>query len=285
MRRVITAPAPPGDDLRPAMARVWEIYEAGYDDMQTVLRERLATHPAFGPLIRDTPPDAEVESANQARLRAAMVDWEWEAYWQNTREQAAGYATAEIPLASWVELVNLFRADVLERIFAATPREELVENVHAANRWLDDAIAAFAQAFVSANEQVIATQQRAIRQLSTPVLQLRSGLLILPMVGGLDRERLDQMRALLLAAVRERRARVVVLDVTGVPEIDSVAANALIGSVSSAGMMGAEVIISGLSAEISQTLVTVGIDLSRVVSAGDLQAGIELAERILADGR
>jgi anti-anti-sigma factor len=271
--------------MRAAMARVGEIYDAGYEQMQVVLRERLSTHPAFGPLIRDTPQDPELDRANQARLRAAMIDWQWEAYWQNTREQAAGYATAEIPLASWVELVNLFRDDIIERVFAVAEREELLGVVHAVNRWLDDAIAAFAQAFVSANEGVIAHQQQAIRQLSTPVLQLRSGLLILPMVGALDRERLDQMRALLLAAVRERRARAVVLDVTGVPEIDSVAANALIGSVTSARMMGAEVIISGLSAEISQTLVTVGIDLSRVISAGDLQAGIELAERSLPDRR
>ena len=135
---------------------------------------------------------------------------------------------------------------------------------------------------MSANEGVIEGQQRAIRQLSTPVLQLRPGLLILPIVGALDRDRLEQMRALLLHAVRVRRARAIVLDVTGVPEIDSVAANQLIGSVTSARMMGAETIISGLSAEIAQTLVTVGIDLSLVVSAGDLQGGIELAERHLA---
>ena len=166
-------------------------------------------------------------------------------------------------------------------MFAAGEPEHRLEDVQALDRWLDDAIAAFAQAFVSANEGVIACQQMAIRQLSTPVLQLRPGLLILPIVGALDRERLDQMRALLLQAVRERRARAVVLDVTGVPEIDSVAANQLIGSVTSARMMGAEVIISGLSAEIAQTLVTVGIDLSLVVSAGDLQGGIELAERHL----
>ena len=280
MSRVITAPVPPGDDMRAAMARVFDIYDSGFEEMQVVLRERLATHPAFGPLIRDTPQDPELDRANQERLRKAMVDWEWEAYWQNTREQAAGYATAEIPLASWVELVNLFRGDIIERVFAAAG-PDVLENIHAVNRWLDDVVAAFAQAFVSANEGVIANQQQAIRQLSTPVLQLRSGLLILPIVGALDRERLDQMRALLLAAVRERRARAVVLDVTGVPDIDSVAANALIGSVTSARMMGAEVIVSGLSAEISQTLVTVGIDLSRVVSAGDLQAGIELAERSL----
>ena len=281
MSSKITAPVPPGDDMRAAMGRVWAIYDGSYDEIQVDIRERLATHPAFGPLIRDTPVDEAEEAAARSRMRAAMIDWEWEGYWRNTREQAAGYATAEIPLASWVELVNLFRHDLLGRVFAAGDPEHRLEDVQALDRWLDDAIAAFAQAFVSANEGVIASQQMAIRSLSTPVLQLHPGLLILPMVGALDRERLDQMRALLLQAVRERRARAVVLDVTGVPEIDSVAANQLIGSVTSARMMGAEVIISGLSAEIAQTLVTVGIDLGLVVSAGDLQGGIELAERHL----
>lgn len=279
----ITAPTPPDARMQPAMARVWGIYDGAYAEIQLQIRERLADHPAFGPLIRDTPVDSEQDAANRALVGAAMLRGEWEAYWDNTRAQAAGYANAEIPLSSWVELINLFRADLVERLFAASEAAELLANVQALDRWLDDATAAFAQAFVSANELVIASQQQAIRQLSTPVLQLRSGLLILPVVGALDRERLDQMRAMLLQAIRERRARVVVLDVTGVPEVDTVAANQLIGSVTSARMMGAEVIISGLSAEIAQTLVTVGIDLARVVSAGDLQGGIELAQALLRD--
>ena len=274
-------PITPPDGMRAGMARVFAIYDAALEQIQVDIRERLASHPEFGPLIRDLPVDPEQEAANHERLRYAMVDWRWDGYWDNTREQAAGYATAEIPLASWVELVNLFRHDLLARVIAVSSREDLLEDIQALDRWLDDAIAAFAQAFVAANEGVIEGQQRAIRQLSTPVLQLKPGLLILPIVGALDRDRLEQMRALLLQAVRQRRARAIVLDVTGVPEIDSVAANQLIGSVTSARMMGAETIISGLSAEIAQTLVTVGIDLSLVVSAGDLQGGIELAEQHL----
>jgi anti-anti-sigma regulatory factor len=275
-------PTPPDAALRPGMRRVWAIYSSAYDEIQVDIRERLSTHPAFGPLLRDLPQDPDQDAANRRMLEGAMCRWEWEEYWESVSAQALGYATAEIPLGSWVELVNLFRNDMLARVFAASREAELLENVQALDRWLDDAITAFAQAFVAANEQVIAHQQRAIRQLSTPVLQLRSGLLILPIVGALDRERLVQMRVELLDAIRQRRARAVVVDVTGVPEIDSVAANQLIGSVNSARMMGAEVIISGLSAEISQTLVTVGIDLGRVVSAGDLQSGIDLAEQQLA---
>jgi rsbT co-antagonist protein RsbR len=278
----VMAPTPPDDEMRDAMARVWAIYDGSYDVIQSDIRERLASHPAFGPLIRELPSDPAQDAANRERLRMAMIDWRWERYWDDTRMQAAGYATAEIPLASWVELVNLFRHDMLARVFDLGDPEHRLADVQALDRWLDDAIGAFAQAFVSANEGVIATQQQAIRQLSTPVLQLRPGLLILPIVGALDRDRLDQMRAMLLRAVRERRARAIVLDVTGVPEIDTIAANQLIGSVTSARMMGAETIVSGLSAEIAQTLVTVGIDLSLVVSAGDLQGGIELAEQHLA---
>jgi rsbT co-antagonist protein RsbR len=278
----VMAPTPPDDEMRDPMARVWAIYDGSYDVIQSDIRERLASHPAFGPLIRELPSDPAQDAANRERLRMAMIDWRWERYWDDTRMQAAGYATAEIPLASWVELVNLFRHDMLARVFDLGDPEHRLADVQALDRWLDDAIGAFAQAFVSANEGVIATQQQAIRQLSTPVLQLRPGLLILPIVGALDRDRLAQMRALLLKAVRERRARAIVLDVTGVPEIDSVAANQLIGSVTSARMMGAETIVSGLSAEIAQTLVTVGIDLGPVVSAGDLQGGIELAEQHLA---
>jgi len=275
------APFAPPDEMRPAMRRLWAIYDGAYDEIQVQIRERLAGHPHFGPLLRELPQDEAQDAASRERLRAAMVDWNWDGYWDETRMQAAGYATAEIPLASWVELVNLFRHDMLARLFADGDPAHRLEDAQALGRWLDDAIGAFAQAFVAANESVIEGQQQRIRQLSTPVLQLRPGLLILPMVGALDRERLAQMRALLLRGIRERRARAVVLDVTGVPEIDTIAANQLIGSVTSARMMGAETIISGLSAEIAQTLVTVGIDLGLVVSAGDLQGGIELAERHL----
>jgi rsbT co-antagonist protein RsbR len=279
-------PELPDPATQAAMARVWAIYEAVYEEMQVELRERLANDPDFGPLVRDVPPDPDQEARSRALQAAAMQRGEWEPYWDNIRAQSAGYANAEISLAAWIRLVHMFRIDLVERIYAAHEgdRSDLHVVMKSLHRWLDDVIAVFAQTFVTTNEQVIARQQAAIRQISTPVLQLRVGLLILPIVGALDRERLEAMRVLLLQGIRDRRARVVVLDVTGVPEVDSVAANQLIAAVVSARMMGAEVIVSGLSAEIAQTLVTIGIDLSQVISAGDLQGGIEMAEGMLANG-
>jgi rsbT co-antagonist protein RsbR len=108
--------------------------------------------------------------------------------------------------------------------------------------------------FVEQRERVIRQQQEAIRELSTPVLQVRERLLILPIIGAIDAQRARQLTEQLLRGIRSNRARVVVVDITGVP---------------------------GLSSEIAHTLVTIGVDLSKVHAVGDLQGGIEEAERLL----
>ena len=94
-------------------------------------------------------------------------------------------------------------------------------------------------------------------------------------------ERARQLTEQLLRGIRTNRARVVVIDITGVPAIDSTVANHLVQTVDASRLMGASVIITGLSSEIAQTLVTLGVDLSKVNAVGDLQGGIEEAERLL----
>jgi rsbT co-antagonist protein RsbR len=135
--------------------------------------------------------------------------------------------------------------------------------------------------FVQERERVIRQQQEAIRELSTPVLQVRERLLILPIIGVLDGQRARQLTEQLLRAIRANRAKVVVIDITGVPAIDSTVANHLVQTVDASGLMGASVIITGLSSEIALTLVTIGVDLSKMNAVGDLQGGIEEAERLL----
>jgi rsbT co-antagonist protein RsbR len=129
--------------------------------------------------------------------------------------------------------------------------------------------------------RTIEEQQEAIRELSTPVLQLRPGLLILPIVGSIDSWRARQLTEQLLRGIANRRARVVVMDVTGVPSLDSKVANHLVQTVAASRLMGATVIVTGLSPEVAQALVAIGVELSTVKTAGDLQSGIEEAERML----
>ncbi len=135
--------------------------------------------------------------------------------------------------------------------------------------------------FVEQRERVIRQQQQAILELSTPVLQVRERLLILPIIGVIDSQRARQLTQQLLRAIRDTRAKVVVVDITGVPAIDSAVANHLVQTVEASRLMGASVIITGLSSEIAQTLVTIGVDLGKMNAVGDLQGGIEEAERLL----
>jgi rsbT co-antagonist protein RsbR len=135
--------------------------------------------------------------------------------------------------------------------------------------------------FDQERERIIRQQQEAIRELSTPVLQVRERLLILPIIGVLDSQRARQLTEQLLRGIRANRAKVVVIDITGVPSVDSKVANHLVQTVESSRLMGASVIVTGLSPEIAQTLVTIGVDLSKVNAVGDLQGGIEEAERLL----
>lgn len=138
-----------------------------------------------------------------------------------------------------------------------------------------------AMAFIQEREKIVRQQQEAILELSTPVLQVREGLLILPIVGLLDSQRAQQFTEQLLRGIRTTRARVVVVDITGVPSVDSRVANHLLQTVDASRLMGAEVVVTGLSPEIARTLVSLGIDLGRMKTVGDLQGGIEEAERLL----
>src|SRR5580698_8613489 len=138
-----------------------------------------------------------------------------------------------------------------------------------------------AVSFVQERERVISKQQEAIRELSTPVLQVRERLLILPIIGVIDSQRAKQLTEQLLRGIRTNRAKVVVIDITGVAAMDVTVANHLVQTVEASRLLGATVIVTGLSPEIAQTIVTIGVDLGKMNTVGDLQGGIEQAERLL----
>jgi len=182
-----------------------------------------------------------------------------------------------------VGIVLLLR-DVLARSLFANYRADfpLLNRVldayePAANR----IVTTVAAGFVHERERVIREQQEAIRELSTPVLPVRERLLILPIIGLIDAQRARQLTEQLLRAIRANRAKVVVIDITGVPAMDADVANHLVRTVDASRLQGAKVIVTGLSPEIAQTLVTIGVDLGKMNTVGDLQGGIEEAERLL----
>jgi rsbT co-antagonist protein RsbR len=135
-------------------------------------------------------------------------------------------------------------------------------------------------ALIREQRRMVVRQQEAMLELSTPVLQFRERLLLLPIVGLIDSQRAQQLTEQLLRAIRDQRALVVVVDITGVVAVDSAVANHLMHTVEAARLMGATVIVTGVSAEVAQTLVTLGIELGKLNTVGDLQGGIDAADRI-----
>jgi len=142
-------------------------------------------------------------------------------------------------------------------------------------------LAIVALAFIEERERVVKQQQEAIRELSTPVLQVRDKMLVLPIIGMIDSQRARQLTEQLLVAVKENRAKVVIVDVTGVPAVDSKVANHLLQTIDAVRLMGARAIITGLSPDVAQALVSIGVDVARFNAVGNLQGGIEEADRIL----
>lgn len=195
----------------------------------------------------------------------------------------AVHATIGLDVKWYLGAYCFYMRAVCERIFNAFKNDpkKAQEAVFSLSKLVYLDIGLAIDTYIYRREETISKQQEAIRELSTPVLQLRDELLILPIIGALDTQRARQLTEQLLHAIRDKRAKMVVVDITGVPTVDSRVANHLVQTVDAARLMGATVIITGLSAEVAQTLVTLGVDLSKISTIGDLQGGIEEAERML----
>jgi rsbT co-antagonist protein RsbR len=127
----------------------------------------------------------------------------------------------------------------------------------------------------------IAEQRRTISELQTPVIQVWERILALPIVGSLDTARTQETTEALLDKIIETSSEIVILDITGVPLVDTAVAKHLLEMVTASRLLGCEVLIVGLSARIAMTLVHLGLDLSGVITRTTLAKGLELAFRRL----
>jgi len=124
--------------------------------------------------------------------------------------------------------------------------------------------------------------EAAVKELSTPVLQAQEGLLVVPLIGLVDARRAMQLRNQLLNDIRAQRAKAVVIDLTGVPKIDPETADGLLRTVDAVRLLGAHVILAGISLGIADTLVGIGAELLTIKTTADLQSGLEEAKALMA---
>lgn len=118
-----------------------------------------------------------------------------------------------------------------------------------------------------------------IREMSVPVVPVHQGVLAMPLVGIIDPGRAQRIKHSLLVAIEKGRARVVILDITGVPIVDTAVAQALLEAATAARLLGAEPVLVGIRPSVAETIVSLGVDLRELVTRSDLQSGVEYALR------
>lgn len=133
------------------------------------------------------------------------------------------------------------------------------------------------EVYQKAREEVITRQQNEMLELSTPVVELAAGIIALPMIGTLDSARTSIVMETLLQRIVETGANIAIIDITGVPTVDTLVAQHLIKTVTAAKLMGAECIISGIRPQIAATIVHLGVELGNVVTKASLASAFQVA--------
>lgn len=227
--------------------------------------------------MRSQVSDAELREEAETLLdQMAAVSRGGEEEWEDLLEAMDGLARARVEQGfdstDTTTFVQTLRAPLLRRIHAAAGGDDALEEVLKASRLLDHVLRRMMDAYVKARDAVIAQQQEDLLELSTPVVSLWDGVLALPLVGTLDSRRAMVVMESLLERIAETGAQITILDITGVPTVDTLVAQHLMKTVTAARLMGADCIVSGIRPQIAQTLVQLGVNL------GDIDTRATLAD-------
>jgi rsbT co-antagonist protein RsbR len=153
----------------------------------------------------------------------------------------------------------------------------LIDEVNKISKTLDKLGSFIFVSTIKNRERVIRQQQQDMHELSTPVVQIWDRIICLPLIGALDSRRTQLMMERLLERIVRTRAEVAILDITGVPTVDTQVANYLIKTVTAVRLLGSTCIITGVGPAIAQTIVHLGIDLAGIITRNQLSDGIRLA--------
>jgi rsbT co-antagonist protein RsbR len=155
--------------------------------------------------------------------------------------------------------------------------QALADEIWATTGLLDKLALLTVETYVKSREELIQRQQREMMELSTPVVQLWENILALPLIGTLDSERTQVVMESLLQKIVETGASIAIIDITGVPTVDTLVAQHLLKTVAAARLMGADCIISGIRPQIAQTIVHLGVNLSDVTTKASLADAFSIA--------
>ena len=185
-----------------------------------------------------------------------------------------GFSPAET--ATFVLSLKQPLFDQLRHALAREP-EALMDEVWGVTTLLDKLALITVDAYQKGREEVIIRQQQEMMELSTPVVELWEGVLALPLIGTLDSSRTQVVMESLLEKIVQTGAAIAIIDITGVPTVDTLVAQHLLKTVAAARLMGADCIISGIRPQIAQTIVHLGVDLGSVITKASLADAFRIA--------
>lgn len=203
--------------------------------------------------------------------------------WNSARDLLRDISTSRARQGFSPGEVATFVLSLKQPVFTAIRRDlsssqdKLFDTIWTATEMFDQLALITLETFMAAREELISRQQQELLELSTPVVKLWDGILALPIIGTLDSARTQVVMENLLQAVVATNSKFAIIDITGVPTVDTLVAQHLLKTITAARLMGAECIISGVRPQIAQTIVHLGINLEDVVTKAKLSDAFALA--------
>ncbi|MFF7409292.1 STAS domain-containing protein [Streptomyces lydicus] len=203
---------------------------------------------------------------------------------QAVSELSLRRARAGAPPTGTSLAVLYLKEAVLEAVQRQTrDGDELFTAALLVNRLLDTAGALSFETYVEGREEIIRRQSRQLLEVSTPVVRLWRHVLAVPLIGTLDTARTQVVMENLLQAIQENEAQIAIIDITGVPTVDTAVAQHLLQTVNAVRLMGADCVISGIRPPIAQTIAQLGIDLSTILTRATLADALTAAVKLTED--
>ncbi|HEU0173046.1 MAG TPA: STAS domain-containing protein [Blastocatellia bacterium] len=253
------------------------------------LREQLAATTLRGDLMKESELREQSRQFLNLLVRAASqqpsLDNISAPAWEEAREFLSGISRSRAHQGFSPAETAIFIFSLKQPLFTLLRRElegdprKLADEMWVATALVDKLGLLTTEAYQKGREEVIVRQQQELLELSTPVVVLWEGVLALPLIGTLDSARTQVVMESLLQKIVETGASIAIIDITGVPTVDTLVAQHLLKTVSAARLMGADCIISGIRPQIAQTIVHLGVNLADVITKSTLADAFAVALR------
>jgi len=203
------------------------------------------------------------------------------AYVEDRLRVGAAHERIALPPKWYIGGYSRYMRLMFELLVSDLPPEEARQGYQSLSKIVGFDMALAIDTYIAANLDTVARHQAAIRELSTPVIRVHRAVLLLPLVGTVDSHRAQQIMETLLTRVVDEQARVVIIDIAGVAVVDTKVADHLLKTTEAVRLVGADTILTGISAQVARTIVQLGVDISSMHTRSRLGDGIEVALAML----